>query len=155
MQITSTAFREGEAIPRMYSREGAELSPALAFEDLPDGTEALALICDDPDAPNKTWVHWLIWNIPGDHRALPEDVPGENEVPMLGGARQGMNDFGEVGWGGPMPPEGHGTHHYRFTVYALRGPLELEPGADREALEAAMEGQVLDQARITGTYERP
>ena len=154
MQITSTAFEDGEAIPRQYSREGAEMSPPLAIDDVPDGTASLALICDDPDAPNKTWVHWLIWNIPGDRSALPEDVPQEETVAVLGDARQGINDFDEIGYGGPMPPPGHGTHRYRFTVYALDGTLDLEPGADRVDLEDAMDGRVLDQARLTGTYER-
>ncbi|MFO7894082.1 MAG: YbhB/YbcL family Raf kinase inhibitor-like protein [Longimicrobiales bacterium] len=154
MQITSSAFHDNEEIPRRYSREGAELSPPLAIEDVPDGTETLALIVDDPDAPNQTWVHWLIWNIPGDRSAIPEDVPEEETVSALGGAAQGLNDFDEIGYGGPMPPPGHGTHHYRFTVYALSEPLELEPGADRAELEDAMDGKILDQARITGTYER-
>jgi hypothetical protein len=154
MQITSSAFQDGEPIPRQYSREGAELSPPLALDDAPDGTEALALICDDPDAPNKTWVHWLIWNIPGDRTAIPEDVPKEETASVLGDARQGINDFDEIGYGGPMPPPGHGTHHYRFTVYALSEALDLEPGADRVDLEDAMDGKVLDQARLTGTYER-
>lgn len=154
MEITSSAFRDGETIPGMYSREGAELSPPLTVDDAPDGTEALALIVDDPDAPNKTWVHWLIWDIPGGRTAIPEDVPKEETVAALGGAAQGLNDFDEIGWGGPMPPPGHGVHHYRFTVFALDGALGLEPGADRAALEEAMEGKVLDQARVVGTYER-
>ena len=154
MQVTSSAFRDGAEIPRTYSREGAEKSPPLSIDDVPDGTEALALIVDDPDAPNQTWVHWLIWDIPGDRSAIPEDVAKEETVPALDGARQGINDFDEIGYGGPMPPPGHGTHHYRFTAYALSEALGLEPGADRDALEAAMEGKVLDQARVTGTYER-
>lgn len=154
MQITSTAFQDGEEIPRQYSREGAELSPPLAIEDVPDGTETLALIVDDPDAPSRTWVHWLIWNIPADRTAIPEDVPQEETVSVLGDARQGLNDFDEIGYGGPMPPPGHGTHHYRFTVHALSEALELEPGADRAELEDAMAGKTLDSARITGTYKR-
>ena len=154
MEITSSAFQDGDPIPRQYSREGAEHSPPLAVEDVPDGTESLALIVDDPDAPNKTWVHWLLWNVPADRTAIPEVVPDDDTVQALGGARQGLNDFDEVGYGGPMPPPGHGPHHSRFTVYALSGTLELEPGADRDALEDAMDGLVLDQARLTGTYER-
>ena len=154
MQITSSAFRDGEEIPRTYSREGAEHSPPLSIDEVPDGTEALALIVDDPDAPDQTWVHWLIWDIPGDRSAIPEDVPKDETVSALGGARQGINDFDEIGYGGPMPPPGHGIHHYRFTAHALSQALGLEPGADRNALEAAMDGKVLDQARLTGTYER-
>ena len=154
MQITTRAFDDGGEIPRQYSREGAEMSPPLALADVPAAAETLALIVDDPDAPDTTWVHWLLWNIPGDRTAIPEDIPGDETVSVLGGARQGINDFDEIGYGGPMPPPGHGTHRYRFTVYALGDTLELEPGADRGALEAAMEGKVLDQARLTGTYER-
>ena len=154
MQITSSAFHDGEAIPRQYSREGAEHSPPLSIEDIPDGAASLALIVDDPDAPNKTWVHWLLWNVPADRTAIPEDVPQEETVAVLGGAAQGLNDFDEIGYGGPMPPPGHGTHRYRFTVYALDEKLALEPGADRDALEAAMDGKVLDQARFVGTYVR-
>lgn len=154
MQITSSAFHDGVAIPRMYSREGAELSPPLAIEDIPDGTESLALIVDDPDAPTKTWVHWLLWNVPGDRTAIPEDVPKDETVAALGGARQGLNDFDEIGYGGPMPPPGHGTHHYRFTIHALSEELNLQPGAERQELDAAMDGKILDQARLTGTYER-
>lgn len=154
MQITSSAFHGGEEIPRQYTGEGADISPPLKVEDVPDGTETLALIVDDPDAPSKTWVHWLVWNIPGDRRAIPEDVPKEEDVPVLGGAQQGINDFDEIGYGGPMPPPGHGVHHYRFTVYALSEAVDLEPGSDREALEDAMDGRDLAVARITGTYER-
>lgn len=154
MDITSSAFHDGEAIPRQYSREGAELSPPLELRDIPDGSESLALIVDDPDAPSQTWVHWLLWNIPADRSAIPEGLSREETLAVLGDARQGLNDFDEVGYGGPLPPPGHGTHHYRFTAYALSEPLDLEPGADRDELEAAMEGSVLVQARLTGTYER-
>lgn len=154
MQITSSAFQEGEEIPRKYTGEGADLSPPLKLEDVPDGAATLALIVDDPDAPSKTWVHWLIWNIPADRKAIPEDVPREEEVAVLGGAQQGINDFDEIGYGGPMPPTGHGTHHYRFTLHALSEDLELEPGSDRAALEDAMDGKSMAVARLTGTYER-
>lgn len=154
MEITSSAFQEGEAIPRKYTGEGADISPPLKLADVPDDAEALALIVDDPDAPSKTWVHWLIWNIPADRKAIPEDVPQEEEVPVLAGARQGINDFDEIGYGGPMPPPGHGTHHYRFTAHALSDSVGLEPGSDRAALEDAIEGKSLAMARLTGTYER-
>lgn len=154
MQITTSAFHEGDEIPRQYTGEGADMSPPLRVEDVPSGTEALALIVDDPDAPSKTWVHWLVWDIPASRTAIPEDVPKEATVRVLGGARQGLNDFDDVGWGGPLPPPGHGVHHYRFTVLALRETLGLAAGADREALESAMAGKVLETARLTGTYER-
>lgn len=154
MQITSTAFEDGERIPQQYTGEGADISPPLRVEDVPEDAAALALIVDDPDAPSKTWVHWLIWNVPADHTAFPENVHQDETVPELGGAAQGLNDFDEIGYGGPMPPPGHGTHHYRFTVHALSQELDVEPGADRETLDAAVEEHTLVTARLTGTYER-
>ncbi len=114
----------------------------------------MALVVDDPDAPARTWVHWLIWGIPADRGEIPAGVPTGDVVGSLGGARQGTNDFGEIGYGGPMPPRGHGTHHYRFTAYALSGALELPPGAGRAELDSALEGRTLETARLTGTYER-
>ena len=116
MQITSTAFSDGDRIPEEYTREGADHSPPLVVEDVPPETQALALIVDDPDAPDSTWVHWLIWGLPADLEELPEAVPPDEVVEALGDAQQGRNDFGEIGYGGPLPPRGHGTHHYRFTV---------------------------------------
>ena len=154
MKITSSAFEDGDRIPTEYAREGAEQSPPLAMRDLPAETRSLALICDDPDAPGTTWVHWLLWGVPGDQEEIPGGVPNAEIVEDLGGARQGKNDFDEIGYGGPEPPEGHGTHHYRFTAYALSETIDLDAGATREALESAMEGCILDSARITGTYER-
>lgn len=141
-------------MPRAYTRAGDDTSPPLAIEAVPGDARTLALVVDDPDAPAGPWVHWLIWNIPAGS-SIPADVGRDPEVPSLGGARQGRNDFGDFGWGGPAPPPGHGAHRYRFTVFALVEALELEPGADREALEAAMEGRVLDEARLTAVYERP
>lgn len=154
MRITSSAFDDGGTIPREHAREGAENSPPLTVHDVPEEARTLALIVDDPDAPGTTWVHWLLWGVPADRAEIPEGVPGENIVESLGGARQGKNDFDEVGYGGPEPPEGHGTHHYRFTAYALSETIDLDAGAKREALESAMEGCILETARLTGTYER-
>ena len=99
-------------------------------------------------------MHWLAWGLPAARPAIPAGVPGTAVAESVGGLRQGRNDFGEVGWGGPMPPRGHGVHHYRFTVYALRDPIDLEGGAGRSDLERAMEGMVLETARLVGTYER-
>lgn len=154
MQIRSSAFDDGDRIPERHTRDGADASPPLTIRDVPDGTRTLALICDDPDAPGKTWVHWLVWGIPAEMDQIPEDVPGGNIAESLGGARQGKNDFDEVGYGGPEPPKGHGTHHYRFTAYALSETIDLDAGAGREALETAMKNCTLDTARLTGTYER-
>ena len=154
MQITSTAFQDGERIPRQHTGEGPDTSPPLEVEDVPDDAATLALIVDDPDAPGKTWVHWLIWNVPASHTAFPGGVPQVETVAELGDAAQGLNDFDEIGWGGPMPPPGHGTHHYRFTVHALGREIDVDPGADRETLDAALEEHTLATARLTGTYER-
>lgn len=154
MRIRSSAFQEGDEIPEQYTRDGADRSPPLVVEDVPEGATSLAVVADDPDAPAGTWVHWLIWGIPADHPTLPEDVPTEGVVETLGGARQGKNDFGHIGYGGPEPPRGHGTHHYRFTAYALSEHVDLDAGATREALEAAMADRTVATARLTGTYER-
>jgi hypothetical protein len=145
--LQSTAFENGQPIPQKYAKDGRNVSPPLAWSEPPERTRAYALICDDPDAPmDKPFVHWLAANIPGDRDGLDE---GET-----GGAVQGENDFGEVGYGGPMPPEGHGTHHYHFTLYALDEPVEVSQGAPREAMESAIRDHVLDSAELVGTYER-
>lgn len=154
MRVVTSAFEENEAIPEEFTRDGADRSPPLRIEDAPRGTKTFAIIVDDPDAPGKTWVHWLIWGIPGDMTEIPADVPSDEIVESLGGARQGTNDFDELGYGGPEPPRGHGTHHYRFTAYALSETIDLDAGARRDALESAMEGCTLETARLTGTYER-
>jgi Raf kinase inhibitor-like YbhB/YbcL family protein len=154
VRIRSNAFADGQPIPREYSREGDDRSPPLAIDDVPAGAKTLALIVDDPDAPKKTWVHWLAWGLPADRTEIPAGVPKADVVDAVGGLHQGTNDFGEVGYGGPNPPRGHGTHHYRFTVYALREAIELDPGVARDALDHAMEGNVLATARLVGTYER-
>lgn len=154
MQITSSAFDDGDRIPREYTGDGDDRSPPLKIEGVPDGARSLALIVDDPDAPNKTWVHWLIWGIPADRTELPAGVATDGIVESLGGARQGTNDFDNLGYGGPAPPPGHGTHHYRFTLHALDRTIDLDAGAKREALESAIAGATLETARLTGTYER-
>jgi len=152
--LTSSAFESNGRIPKRYTGEGEDISPPLAWSDPPDGTQAFALVCDDPDAPVGTFDHWLIWNLPADARELPEGVPTTATVEGLGGAAQGKSGFGKVGYGGPMPPPGHGDHHYHFRLYALDAPLDLDPGAEKRALEQAMEGHVLGQAELTGLYSR-
>ena len=154
MRIQSKAFRDGDRIPDRHVRDGDDLSPPLVIEDLPEEATSVALIVDDPDAPGKTWVHWLIWGIPADAPELREGVPTGGVLESMGGARQGRNDYGGVGYGGPQPPRGHGVHHYRFTAYALREHVDLDAGAGREALEAEMEGRTVATARLTGTFER-
>jgi len=152
--LTSSAFGPNERIPPKYTGEGADVSPPLVWGDPPAAAQTLALICDDPDAPRGTWDHWLIWNIPGNLRALPEGISKKDSPPEVAGAVQGSNSWPKVGYYGPMPPPGHGTHHYNFVLYALDAPLTLKPGADKKALLAAMKGHVLGQAKLTGTYSR-
>jgi len=158
MHVTSTAFSEGERIPDKYTVNGDDLSPPLAWEHAHEGVVELAMICDDPDAPSpQPWVHWLIYGIPGDVEALPEGVVSVLELTSPCTACQGMNSWPSgqtIGYRGPAPPPGHGTHHYQFTLYALNAKLNLPPGSDRAALEHAMQGHILAEGRLTGTYSR-
>jgi hypothetical protein len=152
--LTSSAFSPNERIPPKYTGEGADVSPPLAWGEPPAAAQTLALICDDPDAPRGTWDHWLIWNIPGSLRALPEGISKKDSPPEVAGAVQGSNSWPKVGYYGPMPPPGHGTHHYHFTLYALNKTLDLKPGANKKALLAAMKGHVLAEGKLTGIYSR-
>jgi Raf kinase inhibitor-like YbhB/YbcL family protein len=129
LKINSTAFREGETIPKQYTGDGKDLSPPLQWGVPPDGTRSLALICDDPDAPRGTWVHWVLFNLPSDVRALDEGVPPKET--LANGTRQGKNDFGKVGYGGPAPPRGK-PHRYFFKLYALDTVLDLQAGATKD-----------------------
>ena len=152
--LTSPAFKNDARIPKQYTGEGTDLSPPLEWTATPEGVKAFALICDDPDAPRGTWDHWILWNIPADRAKLPEGVARTETLPDLGGARQGRNSWPKTGYNGPMPPPGHGTHHYHLVLYALDTVLDLKPGADKKALLAAMDKHVLGKATLTGTYSR-
>jgi Raf kinase inhibitor-like YbhB/YbcL family protein len=145
LSLTSGAFEHGERIPERHSGEGEDVSPPLSWDELPEGTESLALIVDDPDAPSGTFVHWLAWGIDPQSGGL-----GEGESPPS----QGAGGFGDVGYRGPAPPPGHGPHRYFFRLYALDATPELAPGAGREELEAAIEGHVIESGELMGTYER-
>jgi Raf kinase inhibitor-like YbhB/YbcL family protein len=145
MELTSSAFQPGERIPRRHSCEGEDLSPPLSWGGLPDGTDSLALLVDDPDAPVGTFTHWVAWGI-----AATSDGLAEGEA----APREGRNDFGETGYRGPCPPPGHGPHRYFFRLFALGAAPELAPEANREQFEAAIRAQVLDSAELIGTYER-
>ena len=149
--LTSTAFADGATIPAKYTCDGADLSPPLAWTGAPDATRTFALIADDPDAPAGTWVHWVLFNLSGAVRALPETVPRAESV--LAGARQGRNDFKRIGYGGPCPPPGK-PHRYHFKLYALDGPLALDAGVTKTEVERAMRGHILAQAQLMGTYGR-
>ncbi len=148
LELTSPAFAMGEAIPKAHGGDGADRSPPLCWTGPPRGTVTFALVVEDPDAPEKTWVHWLAWNIPGQVRSLDVGVAPEGTVP------QGTNDFGRRGYGGPKPPRGRGAHRYRFLLFALDRELDLAAGASRAELEARMEGHVLDRAALVGRYWR-
>ena len=150
LQISSSAFSEGQMIPRQYTCDGTDISPALSWHGVPEGTRSLALICDDPDAPVGTWVHWVLFNIDPGKTGLPARISPDAEV--AGGARHGTNDFRRLGYGGPCPPGG--THRYFFKLYALDTALELEAGATKAQLEAAMQGHILAQAQLMGKYRR-
>ena len=150
IDVVSSAFEEGGAIPARYTCDGLDVSPPLSWSSVPDGTQSLALIADDPDAPGGTFVHWVIYNLPPDTRRLPEDVP--NRETLLSEAAQGVNGAGRVGYMGPCPPSG--THRYFFKVYALDTGLNLGGGATKEGLLDAMEGHVLAEGQLMGTYRR-
>jgi Raf kinase inhibitor-like YbhB/YbcL family protein len=149
--LRSTAFAEGENIPEVYTCDGKDVSPPLSWSKSPEGTRSLALICDDPDAPMGTWVHWVMYRIAPDVESLPGGVPKNEEV--LEGARHGTTSFKRVGYGGPCPPKGN-PHRYFFKLYALDAELELEAGRTKADLQEAMEGHIIAQGQLMGKYER-
>ena len=146
--LTSPAFEQGGRIPTMYTCDGSDISPPLAWTPGPAGTKSFALICDDPDAPKGTWVHWVLFNISPDLTALPRRIPPIETVAF--GFKQGVTDFHRIGYGGPCPPSG--THRYYFRLYALDTMLELEAGVTKEQLEKAMRGHILTKGELMGTY---
>ena len=150
LEITSSAFSEGEMIPTGYTCDGPDVSPDLAWTGVPETTQSLALICDDPDAPMGTWVHWVLFNIPPGARGLPGEI--SPDAALENGARHGTNDFGRLGYGGPCPPGG--THRYFFKLYALDTELDLASGITKAQLIEAMEGHILAEAQLMGTYNR-
>lgn len=150
MALTSTAFAPGGSIPAKYTGEAEDVSPPLAWSDVPEGTKSFALICHDPDAPlvkpgTYGFVHWVLYGIPGSVSELAEGI---------GDYVQGANDFGNAGYGGPMPPPGHGTHHYFFWLLALDAELELPPGLTMWELLEQIEPNVIGMNRLVGTYAR-
>ncbi len=150
ISISSMAFKEGEMIPKKYTCDGENVSPSLEWTGIPRGTKSLSLICDDPDAPRGTWVHWVLFNIPADASGLSENVPPRST--LKNGARHGMNDSRKLGYDGPYPPGG--THRYFFKVYALGVELSLESGATKAQLLKAMEGHILGEGQLMGKYKR-
>jgi len=150
MEIKSPAFDNGALIPGKYTCDALDISPPVEWTQAPEGTKTFALICDDPDAPMGTWVHWVVYNIPGNIYRLSENVP-RLEV-LENGASQGKNDFRRIGYGGPCPPGG--THRYYFKIYALDEELDVEVGITKKELLKAMEGHILALGQLMGRYKR-
>jgi len=150
IEVKSTAFQGGGMIPKQYTCDGADVSPPLSWTSVPEGTKTIALICDDPDAPMGTWVHWVLFNLPADVKELPENVP--TQMTLETGGVQGTNDFGNIGYGGPCPPGG--THRYYFKLYALDTQINLQAGATKRDLLKAMEGHTLAEGQLMGKYRR-
>jgi hypothetical protein len=151
LQFTSPAFVEGASIPAKHTCDGADLSPPLKWGKVPPGTKGLALICDDSDAPVGTWVHWVIYGLPASVTELPEGLPTTETLPS--GAKQGINDFRRIGYGGPCPPGGP-SHRYFFKLYALDMEINLPPKVTKQALLKAMEGHILAEGQLMGKYKR-
>jgi len=151
MKISSTAFAAGETIPKKFTCDGPDASPALSWTEPPAKTQSFALIMDDPDAPVGTWVHWVLFDLPLEARELAEGVAKQDQLPN--GARQGRNDFGKIGYGGPCPPPGN-PHRYFFKLYALDAKLNLKAGATKADVERAMKGHILAHAEVIGRYGR-
>jgi len=151
LKLTTPAFTPGGDIPAQYTCDGSDKSPALSWNSPPEGTHSFALIVEDPDAPGGTWVHWVVYDLPPTDRELPAGVPREDKLPA--GARQGRNDFGRMGYGGPCPPPGP-AHRYYFKLYALDTKLELRSGSTRTQVDRSMRGHILAHADLMGRYHR-
>ena len=145
LKVTSSAFAEGGKIPKKYTCDDSNVSPSLRIENVPASAKSLALIVDDPDAPGRTWTHWLVWNIDPRTTAIREKSVPQNAV-------QGISDFGSASYGGPCPPSG--THRYNFKAYALDTTLTLPSSTKKTALEKAMAGHIVAGGSLIGTYSR-
>lgn len=143
--LESSSFDNGQAIPSRHTCEAEDVSPALRWTDVPEGTRSLALVVDDPDAPGRVFTHWVAWGLDASADGLGEGQSAPNE---------GKNDFGTIGYRGPCPPPGHGRHRYFFRLYALDAEPDLGAGATKEELKQALSGHVLATAELIGTYER-
>jgi Raf kinase inhibitor-like YbhB/YbcL family protein len=151
--LSSPAFANGDPIPAQYTCDGANRSPALSWTGAPPTTASFALIVEDPDAPGGTFIHWVLYDLPGTASSLPEAVPPDPELPTLGGARQGRTSFRKIGYGGPCPPKGP-PHHYHFRLFALDAKLGLATGATRDEVAAAMQGHEVGRTELIGVYAR-
>ncbi len=149
MKISSSAFMHNGLLPKKYTCEGVDISPPLEWSNVFEEAQSLALICDDPDARGKTWVHWVVYNIPCGTKGLAEKA----DIAAIG-AQEGKNDFGKIGYDGPCPPRGDGIHHYQFTLFALDIRLNVANGVTKKELLQAMQGHVLGEAQIVGIFKR-
>jgi Raf kinase inhibitor-like YbhB/YbcL family protein len=150
MEITSTAFRTGGMIPAKYTCDGEDISPPLEWRNAPKGTKSFALICDDPDAPGGTWIHWVLYDLPSHVKGLAEHTPADRQ--LASGGKHGTTSARSLGYHGPCPPSG--VHRYFFKLYALDSPTDLAPGATKEKLLSAMKGRILAETELMGMYKR-
>jgi Raf kinase inhibitor-like YbhB/YbcL family protein len=150
IKVTSSAFQQGEMIPKKYTCDGENISPPVSWEGVPQQTKTVALIADDPDAPAKVWVHWVVFDLPAAVNSLPENIAAQESI--SGGGKQGVNDSHKIGYSGPCPPSG--THRYYFKLYALSSELGLGSQVTKDQLLKAMEGKLLAQGELMGIYKR-
>lgn len=152
--FVSDGFENHQAIPRLYTGEGGDTSPSLRWNAPPAGTRQLVLVVDDPDAPgDEPFVHWVLYNLGPEVRGLPKGIKPDEKLSMPK-ATQGRNSFNKIGYGGPMPPKGDPPHHYHFHLYAVKTAATLPPGLTKDALMLHIEGEVLDEGELIGTYQR-
>lgn len=150
MRLYSPAFQDEGMIPVKYTCKGEDISPPLNWDGVPEGTKSLTLVVDDPDAPMRTWDHWVIFNIPVDATGLSEHISKNPE--LANGTRQGRNSWGKIGYGGPCPPAG--THRYIFHLYALNTLLDLKPGVEKNEVLKAMRGHILSEVQLLGRFKK-
>ena len=153
MKLRSNDFVHEGMIPPQFTCDDRDVSPHLAWEEVPEGAKELALICEDPDATRGTFTHWVMYGMMPELTTLPEAVPTIENPPAVGGAKQGKNDAGKIGYRGPCPPPGK-PHHYHFRLYALDAETGLEPGAAKADLLKAMEGHIIAETELVGLYEK-
>jgi hypothetical protein len=151
MDLTSTSFAEGDAIPKKHTCDAEDVSPELSWSGVPEGAKSLVMICDDPDAPVGTWVHWVMFGISPDANGLPEGVPDGESV--LGGATHGRNDFGNLGYGGPCPPPGP-AHRYFYKIFAVDIEPVLSAGGSKADVMQAIDGHIVAEGQLMGRYGR-
>ena len=159
MKLTSPGFKNNSTMPSRYTMEGANVSPALEWSEVPEGCKSFVLLCDDLDAPKKyehaaNFVHWLIFNISGDVSSLPEGLLKNSKLELPVKATQGTNSFGRIGYDGPLPPAGSGPHRYTFRLFACDRMINVKPGSNRNTVMESVQSHSLETAQLTATYER-